>query len=209
MNSHELKDAKKQLKRHLKNAESTLKDVTMTVQMVESDRDKFSHIDDTELYERTSLVRTSRDRLGRAKQDIASEAVKAKVLADERAKAIRRAGATSLGARNDNERQNTSFIVDSQARTSLLMQEQDETLDELGAAVTRVGHMAEGIHDELGQQNKMLTEMEEDLTNVEEELGLVMGKLAKFLKTKDGWQLGTIVSLFVTMIILLFLVIYV
>jgi syntaxin 6 len=186
----------------------TLKDVNMTVQVVESDREKFSHIDDTDLYERTSLVRTSIDRLSRAKQDINSEAIKAKLLADERAKAVRRAGATSLGARNDTERENTNFIVDSQARTSLLMQEQDETLDELAGAVTRVGSMAEGIHEELGQQNKMLTEMDEDLTNVEEELGLVMGKLAKFLKTKDSWQLGTIVSLFVTMIVLLMLVLY-
>jgi len=208
VNSQELKDAKKQLKRHLKTAESTLKDVHMTVQVVESDRQKFSHIDDTDLYERTSLVHTSRDRLGRAKQDITSEAVKAKLLADERAKAIRRAGATSLGARNDAERDNTSFIVDSQARTSLLLQEQDDTLDELATHVIRVGHMAEGIHEELGQQNKMLSDMDEDLTNVEEELGLVMGKLSKFLKTKDTWQLVTIISLFVTMVVLFFLVMY-
>jgi hypothetical protein len=208
VNTHELKDAKKQLKRCIKNAESTLRDVNVTVQLVENDREKFSHIDDKELYERTSLVHTSRDRLQRARQEMNSEAVKAKLLADERAKAVRRAGSDVLGARTDAERENTSLIVDSQARTSLLMQHQDETLDELDVAVTRVGHMAESIGDEIGQQNKILTEMEEDLTNVEEELGVVMGKLAKFLQTKDRWQLGTILCLIATVIVLFLLILY-
>jgi len=208
VNTHELKDAKKQLKRNIKSAESTLKDVHMTVQLVENDRDKFSHIDDSELYERRTLVHTSRDRLERAKQDMNSEAVKAKMLADERAKAIRRAGVDSLGATNDAERENTAFIIDSQARTSLLMQHQDETLDELDVAVTRVGHVAENIHEEIGQQNKMLNELSDDLDKAEEELGMVMGKLAKFLKTKDRWQLGTILALFATVVVLFFLVLY-
>lgn len=208
MNTAEVRETKKQLKRHIKNAESTLRDVQTTVHLVENDRDKFSHIDDKELYERTSLVQTSGERLSRAKQESHSEAVKAKMLADERAKAVRRAGADSLGAKTDAERQNTNFIVDSQARTSLLMQHQDETLDDLDAAVTRVGVMAEGIHDEVGQQNKILTEMEQDLENAEAELGIVMGKLAKFLQTKDRWQLGTILMLSFAVIVLLMLVLY-
>lgn len=208
VNTAEVRETKKQLKRHIKNAESTLRDVQTTVQLIENDRDKFNHIDDKELYERKSLVETSGDRLSRAKQESHSEAVRAKMLADERAKAVRRAGAESLGATTDAERQNTNFIVDSQARTSLLMQHQDETLDELDAAVTRVGVMADGIHEEVGQQNKILSEMEQDLENVEEELGLVMGKLAKFLQTKDRWQLGTILMLSFAVIVLLMLVLY-
>jgi syntaxin 6 len=208
VNTHELKDAKKQLKRHIKNAESTLNDVQMTVQLIENDRDKFQEISDNELYERSSLVHTSRDRLNKAKEEMTSPAVKAKMLQDERSKALRRAGADSLGAKNDAERMNTSFIVDSQARTSLLMQHQDETLDELDAAVTRVSHLAEHIHEEVGQQNKMLSEMEEDLADAEEQLGVVMGKLGKFLQTKDRFQLGTIMALFFTVLVLFFLVVY-
>jgi syntaxin 6 len=98
--------------------------------------------------------------------------------------------------------------MDSQARQSLLMQHQDETLDELGEAVLKVGHMAETINEEIGQQNKMLSEMEEDLEHVEEELGMVMGKLAKVLKTKDRWQLGTIVCLTFTVVLLFLMVLY-
>jgi syntaxin 6 len=137
-----------------------------------------------------------------------SEAVKTKYLADERSKAIRRAGPDSLGATTDEERHNTNHIIDSQARTSLLFQHQEETLDDLDAAVTRVGHMAENINEEIGNQSKMLDEMAEDLDNVEQELGLVMGKLAKFLHTKDKWQLGTILLLTMIAIVLFLLVLY-
>lgn len=217
----------------MKNAESTLKDVHTAVQLIESSSDSRSGrfaglIDDAELYERKTFVNQSRLRLTRAKDEGQSEAVKAKLLADERAKALRRvAGARAAAAGNfgdggpdDGGRDgssnsnnnihsaNTDFVVDSHARTSLLMQHQEETLDELDVAVQRVGVMAGGIHEEIGQQNKMLGEMEEDLADAEEQLGLVMGKLAKFLKTKDRWQLGTIVGLFLTMLVLLFLVIY-
>lgn len=203
VNTHALKDAKKQLKRHIRNAESTLKDVQTTISLVETQKDRFAHIDASELYERKALVTTSNDRLGRVKSDMNSDVIKQKILADERAKAQRRM------KRDDDEEhdiENTAFIADSQAHTSLLLQQQDETLDELGEAVTRVGQMAENIHQEIGYQNKMLTDMEDDLADAEEKLGLVMGKLAKFLKTKDKWQLGTILMLTLVALILFFLV---
>jgi Syntaxin 6, N-terminal len=203
-----VKESKKQLKRSIVSAESTLQDLAMTVSFVENDRAKFRHIDDRELYDRSSLVNTSRDRIVRAKQEMQSESVKAKLLQDERSKALRRAGATVMGAQSDTQRVNTNMIVDAQARQSLLVQHQDETLDELDMAVTRVNHMAGMMHEEINQQNVILNEMEEDLTNVEEELGMVMGKLAKFLKTKDTWQLGTILCLSLTCIILFLMVLY-
>jgi syntaxin 6 len=208
VNTHELKESKKQFKRSIAQAESTLQDLQMTVSLVENDRAKFRHIDDQELYDRTSLVSTSRDRIVRARNEMNSEAVKSKLLQDERNKAIRRAGSNILGARTDSERVNTNMIVDAQARQSLLVQHQDETLDELDMAVTRVNHMAGMMHEEINQQNVILNKMDEDLTNVEEELGMVMGKLAKYLKTKDTWQLGTIICLFVTCVILFFMVLY-
>ena len=208
VNAYELKDTKKKLKRDLKNAESTLKDVQTTVSVVESDREKFPYIDDAQFMERKNLVSTSKERLIKAKEEINSEAVRLKMLEDERRKAVRRSGDGTLGATTDTERHNTDFILNNQAQTSMLMSEQDEVLDELGAAVTRVGEMAEGISEEIGQQNKMLDDLDDDLATAEEELGLVMGKLAKFLKTKDRWQLRTILMLTLTVIILFFLVIY-
>jgi len=208
VNSTECKESKKQLKRQLKIVESTLRDVHSTVQAVENDRDKFPHIDDSQLFERKSLVETSRSRIQHAKNEMNSEKVKKKMLGDERQKAIRRSGDGLLGATNDLERQNTDFILDSQAQSSMLMQEQDETLDELGDAVNRVGEMAEQINEEIGQQNMMLDELDQDLTNAEEELGIVMGKMAKFMGTKDRFQLRTIFILSLIMIAMFFAVVY-
>mmetsp|Transcript_5873 Transcript_5873/g.5722 ORF Transcript_5873/g.5722 Transcript_5873/m.5722 type:complete len:312 (-) Transcript_5873:129-1064(-) len=209
VNSLEYKDSKKQLKRHLKNsAESTLRDVQITVQAIENDRDKFPHIDDSQLFERKSLVETSRSRIQHAKDEMNSDIVKKKLVSDERNKAVRRSGDGLLGAKNDEERQNTDFILDNQAQSSMLIQEQDETLDELGDAVTRVGEMAGTIGEEIGQQNKMLDNLDQDMTNAEEELGLVLGKLAKFIGTKDRWQLRTIMILILIVIIMFFLAIY-
>ena len=39
--------------------------------------------------------------------------------------------------------------------------------------------MAGNIHEELGQQNKMLNSLQDDLDDAEEKLGMVMGKLPK------------------------------
>ena len=130
---------------------------------------------------------------------------KSRLLEDERAKAMRRMIAPQ---EDDVLGGGDPFVADSAARTSLLMQQQDETLDELDEAVVRVGNMATSIHEELNTQNKILNEMEDDLQDAEEKLGVVMGKLAKLLKTKDKCQLGTILALILTVLVLLFLVLY-
>jgi len=206
VNTHEVKDVKKQLKRHIKNAEATLSDLSMTVNLVESERERFGHIDDGELYDRRTFVQTSRERIGKCKREMSSETVKSKTLADERAMAARRVG--DMGARTKEEQEATEFVVDTRAQAQMMMHQQDEALDDLDVAVSRVGVMAGEIHEEIGHQNKMLSELDEDLADAEEKLGMVMGKLAKLLKTKNKCQLGTILVLCLVALILLFLVIY-
>lgn len=48
----------------------------------------------------------------------------------------------------------------------------------------------------------------QDLVDAEEQLGVVMGKLAKLMKTKNKCQLGTILCLFAIVVILFLLVVY-
>lgn len=54
----------------------------------------------------------------------------------------------------------------------------------------------------------MLNNLEEDLSDVEEQLGVVMGKLGKLLKTKNKCQLGLILILSLIVLVLFFLVLY-
>jgi hypothetical protein len=58
-------------------------------------------------------------------------------LEDKRNKAVQSSGDGQLGAQTDEERENTSFIMDNQAQTSLLLERQDKTLDKLGEPVSR------------------------------------------------------------------------
>jgi syntaxin 6 len=201
-----VKECRRQLKRFVKDAEATLKDLRTTVRAVESKRDKFLHIDDEELYDRRALVDSSLNRIANVKAAMQSNEVKAKLMADERALNLRRGGTNQ--EMTDLEKEETAFIADSQANTTMMLQQQDDTLEELDDAVQRVGDMAENIHEELGHQNKMLADLDDDLADAEEKLGLVMGKLAKFLKTNNKWHLGSIACLVLVVIILFLLVLY-
>jgi syntaxin 6 len=146
-----------------------------------------------------------------AKQAMNSDSVKDKLGADFKAKSLRRGynGNTTNGGSSQNgfNDQANEFMANAQSRASLMLMQQDEALEDLDMAVVRVGHMAENIHEEIGQQNKMLDEMDADLADAEEQLGVVMGKLAKLLKTKNKCHLGTILCLLVV-IVLFLLVLY-
>lgn len=89
-----------------------------------------------------------------------------------------------------------------------MMKQQDETLDDLDLAVTRVSYIADTIHEELENQNVMLDNLGEDLSHAEEQMGVVMGKLGKLLKTKSKCQIGLILILSAIVLVLFFLVLY-
>ena len=229
VNTHAVKETKKQLKRHIKHAESTLSDLETTVRVVEKSRQKFPHINDNELSERRQFVDDSKDRIASSKMSMQSDEIKQKFVSDEKALKERRKGGGGLGGgtssssatngttnksngyyskARDVESGNTSSTNPERAETMLMLQQQDETLDDLDLAVTRVGYMAETIHEEIDTQNIMLKNLEEDLADAEEQLGVVMGKLAKLLKTKSKCQIGLIIILSLIVLVLFFLVLY-
>lgn len=166
-------------------------------------------------------------RIVRSKEAMNGEEVKGKLLKDERALTERRRGNKGKGvlkggrdgsglSRQNTNNSNEALLSSSSAaaaeegrsETILMMQQQDDTLDDLNQAVVRVGHMADTIHEEIGSQNNMLKSLEEDLADAEEQLGVVMGRLAKLLKTKNKCQLGLIVVLTLVVLVLFFLVLY-
>lgn len=185
---------------------------------MEKQRDKFTHINDVELGGRRQFVDESKGRIERAKREMQSEEVKDKFLRGERALDVRRVrkGGTQNGTmvanggaaqRRDSSGEDASFLDEGRSERLLMMRQQDDTLDSLNAAVSRVGYMAETIREEIYQHNKMLNDFEDDLADAEEQLGMVMGKLAKLLKTKNKFQLGMIIILSLVLL-LFFLVLY-
>lgn len=208
VNIHEVKDSKKQMKRHMKHAESTLKDLQTINKLVEKQREKFPNIGDAELSERIEFVTKSSAQIAQVKHAMNSDEIKKKIAADERSLANRRAGGGDMSGKSEIEKENTAFLVDQATQAQLMMRQQDETLDDLDDAVIRVSNMADGIHEEINSQNKLLDYLEDDLQDAEEKLGMVMGKLGKLLKTKNKCQLGTIIMLCVVVVVLFFLVIW-
>lgn len=215
-NTHEIKETKKLLKRHLKAAESTLSDLETTIRVVERNRSKFPHISDEEVRNRRSFVTDSQARIQTSKDEMQSNQVKDKLLSDEKAKLARRKALSNnsnqinqtMRQANDNDLRLREEGESSRSETMLMMQQQDDTLDGLSTAVTRVSHMAGTIHEEIETQNKMLTELEDDLVDAEEQLGVVMGKLGKLLKTRNRCQIGLILILSLIVLVLFFLVLY-
>lgn len=205
--SPEFKDCRKSLARELKSCDKQLKDLAQTVDLVQKDRLQFAHIDDYELEQRKTYVKTVRHKLDEMKGTYGSDKVKAKMLADER-KAIASRPASSLGATSGAQMENTNYIHDQQAQARMIINQQDEDLEELGQAVDRVGDMATNINQELKTQNKMLKELDDDIEAAAEKMNFVMGKLAKLLKTKDTCQIMTVIILTLVLVLLIFLLIY-
>jgi hypothetical protein len=216
-NTHQIKETKRLLKRHIKAAESTLSDLETTIRVVERNRSKFPHISDMEISNRRNFVTDSQLRIQNSKDGMQSSEVKDKFLRDDRAKLERRK--LSNGSSTHNTRQTSKnddlYLQEegeadsSRSETMLMMQQQDSTLDGLSTAVTRVSAMAGTIHEEIESQNKMLTELEDDLIDAEEQLGVVMGKLGKLLKTRSRCQIGLILVLSLIVLVLFFLVLYI
>lgn len=216
-NTHEIKETKKLLKRHMKAAESTLSDLETTIRVVERNRSKFPHISDVEITNRRGFVSDSQARIQKCRDDMQSNELKDKLLRDEQAKTARRRALSNNSNGNNKVTRQSPHDDDlylqeegdsSRSETRLMMKEQDTTLDGLATAVTRVSHMAGTIHEEIETQNKMLTDLEDDLVDAEEQLGAVMGKLGKLLKTRNRCQIGLILVLSLIVLILFFLVLY-
>ena len=204
MNNHQVKDEKKSLKKSIKSVEATIKDLQMTVVLVEKNRDQFLHIDSDELNQRKAFIQHASNAVHHAKREMSSDKIKSKMVQDERSLTLRKLG----NINNNTSSETDDFLLHNVTNARLMMQEQDDTLEELDEAVIRVGDIADQIHDEVTFQNKMLSDLEDDLVDAEEKLGLVMGKLGKLLKTKSRWQICTILLLILVVIILVFLILY-
>mmetsp|Transcript_31044 Transcript_31044/g.63341 ORF Transcript_31044/g.63341 Transcript_31044/m.63341 type:complete len:91 (-) Transcript_31044:464-736(-) len=89
------------------------------------------------------------------------------------------------------------------------MKQQDEGLEMLGQSAERLSKISLGIHEELGHQNKMLDEMEDDLENATTNMNLVTMKTKELIKKSGGKRnFCIIVILSIIVVVLLFLIVY-
>jgi hypothetical protein len=137
-----------------------------------------------------------------------SPAVRRKMEDDEN-KAKRGTNDENLGAVTNIEKENSKFIRGQQQIQKEQINQQDVQIGRLGEAVTRLDGIGRTINTELKEQNVLLQELDDDLDDAGNKMNVVMAKLSKLLKTKDGCQIWTIVILAVILVILVAVTIFV
>jgi hypothetical protein len=110
---------------------------------------------------------------------------------------------------DDNDDDEEDFIQRQIRHQQLEMRKQDDGLDMLSQSASRLGTLSLGISEELGQQNKMLDEMENELEKATDDLN-ILSKKTKELIQKSGGKRNFMIILGMSslVILLLFLIIY-
>ncbi|KAM4084127.1 hypothetical protein ACJW30_08G109900 [Castanea mollissima] len=101
------------------------------------------------------------------------------------------------------------FIASESDRQLLLIKQQDEELDELGASLVRIGDVGLTIHDELLGQEKILDDLGMEMDSTSNRLDFVQKKVAMVMK-KAGikgqiMMILFLVVLFIVLFVLVFL----
>mmetsp|Transcript_2681 Transcript_2681/g.4594 ORF Transcript_2681/g.4594 Transcript_2681/m.4594 type:complete len:225 (+) Transcript_2681:237-911(+) len=104
---------------------------------------------------------------------------------------------------------NDKFLHGQQETQQLIMRGQDKQLDEIEQHVNRIGRMGRAIGDELGQQDIMITDLETDVDTTHSRLKATGKKMQDLIrKSGSNAQLGVIIFLIVTLVVLLIFVLY-
>jgi hypothetical protein len=180
--------------------------------MVDKNRSKFSHIQDSELISRKNSLSIIQDSLNYVKNGMESPSIRRKIDEDEnRQRKYENNNGMSINPMSKGmsiEEENHSFIQDQRQQTQFAIREQDRALDELGNAVDKLHVIGRGVNEELKEQNRMLDDLDRDLDEAGGKMNFVQEALGKLLKTKDGCQIWTIVILFLILCILVALIIW-
>lgn len=99
------------------------------------------------------------------------------------------------------------FATSSIQRQQQQMKEQDAGLEMLGQSADRLGQMSMTISEELGFQNKMLDEMDQDLDEANENLHFVTRKTKEMIEKSGGTKNCLVIAALAGVVVLLFFLI--
>eukprot|EP00271_Cylindrocystis_brebissonii_P005979 TRINITY_DN18460_c0_g1_i1.p1 TRINITY_DN18460_c0_g1~~TRINITY_DN18460_c0_g1_i1.p1 ORF type:complete len:264 (-),score=60.88 TRINITY_DN18460_c0_g1_i1:126-917(-) len=105
--------------------------------------------------------------------------------------------------------ENDDYISSEDDHQALLIRHQDEHLDMMSRSLANIGSMGLSIHEELDTQDKIISELHDDLDTTNSRLAVVQKKMQILLK-KAGikGQLCILGGLFLLLLILIVLVVY-
>mmetsp|Transcript_24074 Transcript_24074/g.27862 ORF Transcript_24074/g.27862 Transcript_24074/m.27862 type:complete len:139 (+) Transcript_24074:267-683(+) len=110
---------------------------------------------------------------------------------------------------SDQEEEEEDFVQRQIRHQQMELKKQDDGLDMLSESAVRLGTLSLGISEELGFQNKMLDEMEDDLDNATMNLNKITKKTRELIQKSGGKRnFMIILGMSCVVVLLLFLIIY-
>ena len=160
-----------------------------------------------ELQSRKEFVSSTKGKIRMIRDTVNSSRTSTKEQNDQREVLMKKPKASGQTDRyqrmeDDNNRDNESFIENTQQRNQQQVNRQDQELDVLSNSVMRIKAVGEEINIELAEQNKMLDDLDEDVDKADTGIRKNMKKLGKLMAEKDRGKICTIFLLLIILIAL-------
>jgi len=192
---------------------TSVQELEEVVYRIETNRGNFGHISDEELASRKFSVSDIKQKVNSMKNTLSSQRTLNKIKQDEQAELAASvasknmpAGDMEMSVRNQSARINSNFVAHQQQQQQLIIQEQDGHLEDLHDSATRLNIMADNIHDEIEDQNRMLEDLSTDLDETQGRMEHALKRMDKLLKSNNRCQTWTILILIVVAFVMFMLV---
>ena len=196
------------LRQQVSAIDTDCKDLAQTCVIVEQNRARFPSISDAELASRRAFVSSSvstlslySDALRRAQQRLQADARRDLMPASGPSR-FSSAAHTSAGREQDD------VVASASQQQQSLIKQQDVVLEDMDAALARLGNISNDINAELVEQDAMLNEMDSQMDEAQGNFSVVLKKMDKMLMTSDRGRICCILALFAVAVILLIIIFY-
>jgi len=205
-NSNTHKNAKfkpltKAVKTGLTSIVGDLGDLHDTIQIVQTNRDKFKDISDAELATRKKFITETKQFVQDIQATITSPKTKAKMQRDQSEALVQ------SERKSEHNRETQEFIENKKMQQQQLEEKQDVVLDDMYSALQRLGAMGEDIKKEIAVSNDELQGLDRDVEDAQSAMNIALRKLQKLLGTSDTGKLCCIFILFITAVALFLVVV--
>jgi len=186
-----------------------LNDLAKTISIVTENRLRFKDISDQELDSRKKFVNDMKAIVDGCEETLNSDRTKRKLDSDQRESLLAETKVQQrVGLNREIEREGDEFVENKHQEQLLLQKKQDVVLDDMSAALARLGDISDTINVELKVGNKMLGELDVQLGETEDKMNIVMLKLDKLLGNSDRGRLGCIIFLILVAVALILALVY-
>mmetsp|Transcript_1832 Transcript_1832/g.2134 ORF Transcript_1832/g.2134 Transcript_1832/m.2134 type:complete len:271 (+) Transcript_1832:161-973(+) len=198
----------KSLKQEVSQLLTNVQELEEVVYRIETNRANFPHISDEEVLSRKNSVVDMKKHVNAMKITLTSQKTVNKMRQDEQAalKAKNGPAEMEMSVRNQSAKINSNFVAHQQQQQELIIQEQDGHLDDLHQSASRLNVLAENIHDEIEDQNRMLDDLSSDLDETQGRMEHALQRMDKLLKSNNRCQTWTILSLILIAFVMFLLI---